>query len=135
MTNNDNDLFWWGSVTFRITHPNIDPSDISDRINVALQDTDIPGKLEVTCGHEWNKTFWFGKYRIESPCRPDVLIAWVESFADSNKPQIADLMALGCKMYVYVGIHAKVLCVGFDLPATPTLWELNIPIGIEFFSS
>lgn len=130
----DESLFWWASATFRITHPEIDPSEISGRVNATASDEDALGKLDVRTGRNKKWSYWFGKYKIESPNRPDIVIKWAEKFAYENRSSIAELVGLGCEFYVYVGIHANVLAVGFDLPPTPTIWELQIPIGVEFFS-
>ena len=40
----------------------------------------------------------------------------------------------GYNVNVYIGVHTTLLALGFMLPGTPTLWNLQIPIGIEFFS-
>ena len=34
---------------------------------------------------------------------------------------------------MYICVFSNVLSVGFDLPLMPTIWTLEIPIGLEFF--
>jgi hypothetical protein len=49
--------------------------------------------------------------------------------------QVGWLLKKGCHIDVYIGIMSNILALGFDLPATPTFWELGIAVGIEYFSS
>lgn len=135
MSIKDERSFWWASATIRIMHPMMEPAEISSRITSATS-TDPLGKLEVTYGYNNKKmAYWYGEYRVESPNRPDVLIAWVEQLAKENEPLMAEMLELGGEIYVYIGIHSSVLALGFDLPSTPTVSRLGIAIGLEYFSS
>jgi hypothetical protein len=73
--------------------------------------------------------------RVDQPERPNHLLEWVEHFFTDREEEFRELLSDGCRVDVYLGIHTNVLALGFNLPATPTLWSLNIPLSVEFFSA
>lgn len=93
------------------------------------------GESKVPYGKCRSAGYWCVEYRAEPPNRPDSVILWAEDFVGQREAQFRQLVGAGCDVNVYVGIHCFILALGFDLPATPLLWKLGIPISIEFFSA
>lgn len=135
MSEDKKTLYWWGSTTLRLTHSGHDLSTYSSSLNAAIAGGSWPGTQKVECGITKNtKRYIHVVFGIEHPNRPHVLFEWSELLVRKNEKLFVELKSIGCKMDFYVGVHSAVIALGFDLPPTPTLWRLEIPIGIEFFS-
>lgn len=135
MSSSDNGEFWWCSANFRITHQDQHPYESADLLDEIVAAAEILETIHVSHGFHKGKAYWYAEYRVESPNRPDVLVSWAEQFACENEKLLTKVLKEGWNAYVYIGIHSKVLAIGFDLPQTPKLQELRIPIGFEFFAS
>lgn len=135
MKSTENQRHWWCSAHFRVTHASINLSELSRHIRVSTPAIDSTPTVDTNCGMNKSQFFWSTDLKIESPDRPDALIIWAEQLAIENETVLAEMLKLGGKIYVYIGIHASVLALGFDLPPTPTLSKLGITIGLEYFSS
>lgn len=127
-------VFWWCSATFRISQIGIEWAQALSNFSLPDIDADTSGTFEWRCEQKDGKLHYQGEYRVRSPQKPDCVIAWAEAFASKNRSELEQLLLAGCKVYIYVGVHSQVLALGFDLPRTPTLSALEIPIGIEYFS-
>lgn len=135
MNSTEDKPHWWCSAHFRITHPSEDLSEFSKRLKVAIPAIDSTQAVETNFGMKRNKFFWISELKIQSPDRPDALIAWAEQLAKENELPLTEILKLDGQIYVYVGIHTSVLALGFDLPPTPTVSKLGVKIGLEYFSS
>ncbi len=135
MTDDDTQVFWWALATLRLSHPGLDPTRITQLLKATASVAFRPGESRVIHGDCTSAGYWCTEYRIESPIRPDHVFLWAEEFVSLRGEHIRDLLHQGYRLELYVGIHSKILALGFNIPTTPTLWELAIPIGIEYFSS
>jgi hypothetical protein len=128
-------VLWWASAAIRISHPDLDPARMSQILNsiptIALR----PGESKVSHGACKSAGYWCTESRIEEPDRPHVVFLWAEDFVMSRRTIIQELIREGYDIDVYIGIHSSILALGFEVPATPTLWQLGIVVGVEYFSS
>ena len=134
METSDTKLAWQCSVDLRISHPTLDPYALTKTLDASPIIAQAPGESRVAHGECKSAGYWCTEHKAEYPIRPDALFAWLEQFVSKREEQFQDMIDEGYDVNAYVGIHTNVLATGFVLPATPTLWRLGIPIGIEFFS-
>ena len=133
MNSTQDQSHWWCSAHFRVTHSTKDLSELSSRLSVPQ--TESNSNMEASCGVKNGVFFWCPELKVQSPDRPDSLVAWAERLAKANETILSEIMGLGGEVYVYIGIHTSVLALGFDLPPTPTLSKMGIAIGLEYFAS
>jgi len=127
-------VFWWFSADLRISHPALNPIEISTLLDAVASIAMRPGESKVHHGDCRSAGYWVTVYRSEAPTRPDSGILWSERFVGERKALISDLLEKGYSIDVYIGIHSNVLALGFNIPPTPILWELGITLGIDYFS-
>lgn len=125
---------WWCEVSIRICHACLDPTDISKLLKATPQIAQRPGETKILHGACRSAGFWCVEHRVDFPDRPNVSILWAEEFVHSRESQFGRLLEQGVDVNVYIGVFSNVLALGFDVPPTPTVWKLGIPLGIEFFS-
>jgi hypothetical protein len=125
---------WWCSAGLRIRHPTLDPLAVSQTLEAVPTIAKMADESKVQHGECKSAGYWCTEYRVESPDRPDALFAWAERFVSERESHFHLMLENGYGVAVYIGIHTNVLALGFNIPKTPTLWRLAIPIGIEFFS-
>lgn len=94
----------------------------------------LPGESKIHVGECQSAGYWCAIYRVEYPARPTDVFVWAEAFANKRKTVLQKMLNDGCQMNVYVAVHTNVMATGFDLIPLPVIWELEIPIGVEFFS-
>jgi len=121
-------------VSIRISHPTLDPDEISEALTAVPDIAQRPGESRVQFGDCESAGYWVIKYHVEYPDRPDLLFLWAEEFVSDRLDVFRSMLDKEYKIDVYVGIHSTVVACGFMLPATPTIWKLGIPVGVEFFS-
>lgn len=125
---------WRCSVDLRICHPALDPSELTELLDANPIVAQFPGESKVPHGDCKSAGYWCTEHKIEHPHRVDELFLWLEQFISERENQFQQLINKGYDVNAYVGIHTNVLATGFTIPRTPTLWRLEIPIGVEFFS-
>jgi len=125
---------WRCSIDLRISHPSLDPDVMSQTLNAVPVIAQRPGDSRVLHGDCKSAGYWCTKHEIEYPDRPDALFFWAEQFVHEREAHFRSLLESNYDINFYIGIHANVMALGFSLPATPVIWKLGIPIGVEFFS-
>lgn len=125
---------WWSEASIRICHSSLNPTLISELLCATPQVAQRPGESKIPHGSCRSAGFWCLESRAEAPDRPDAAILWAESFVISREAEVAQLLKEGFDVNVYIGIFSNVVALGFEMPPTPTLWKLRIPLGIEFYS-
>jgi hypothetical protein len=125
---------WWCSARLRISHPTLDPAVLSKALNAIPVVAQRPGESKVVHGDCKSAGYWCVEQQVEYPDRPDALFTWVEQFILERESHFRRMREQLYNIDVYIGIHTTVLAVGFNVPMTPTLWKLAIPLGIEFFA-
>ena len=125
---------WRCLTSIRISHPHLNPTEISEMLNATPQIAQHPGESKVPHGNCRSAGYWCIKHQVDAPNRPSVSLLWAEEFVQSRESQLLRLLKTDCIINIYVGIFSNIVALGFDLPSTPTIWKLEIPIGMEFFS-
>ena len=125
---------WWAGASIRISHSELDVTQVSKTLRANPSLAQRPGESKVPYGNCKSAGYWCVDECVVEPGRPSLVIQWSEEFVAQRTAQFRELLDNKCHIDIYVGIHTTILALGFDLPATPTLWQLNIPVGIEFFS-
>jgi hypothetical protein len=125
---------WWCAVSVRICHAFLDPGEISELLKSTPQIINYPGQSKIHHGDCRSAGYWCFTYRLDSPNRPDKAILWAESFVQSRESELISLLRRDFDINIYIGVFSNVLALGFELPPTPTITELRIPIGMELFS-
>lgn len=126
---------WYSLVSIRIRHPNLDPSELSMLLNATPEIAQKPGESRVPHGDCKSAGYWCIEHRINAPDRPDIAISWAEEFIEIRKSAFRQITTEKYYVYVYVSIFSNVLALGFNMPPTPTISELGIRLGFEFFSA
>ncbi|MES2789675.1 MAG: hypothetical protein V4719_08645 [Planctomycetota bacterium] len=126
---------WYSSVSIRICHPNLDPSELSMLLNATPEIAQKPGESRVPYGDCRSAGYWCLQHRIDAPDRPDIAISWAEEFIEIRKPAFRQFTTEKYYVDVYVAVFSNVLALGFNMPPTPTITELGIHLGFEFFSA
>ncbi|MEZ6139220.1 MAG: hypothetical protein R3B84_01495 [Zavarzinella sp.] len=134
MTIESKRFLWWSSATIRICHPNLDPAELTKLLDADPSIALRPGESKVPYGECRSAGYWCTEYRVDEPLLPNHVIEWTENFVNKRIEVFKNLQMKKYFIDVYIGIHSNILALGFDVPATPTLWELGIPLGIEYFS-
>lgn len=140
MTDADSKIAWWCSASLRISHPSLNPGEVSRILDATPEFADMPGQSKVPYGKTStgysckSAGYWCMTHRVECPDRPDALFTWIEEFVVDRESQLTQMLRDEYDVNIYIGIHSNVMTVGFELPETPTLQSLSIPIGIEFYS-
>lgn len=127
-------LFWWSVVSLRICHASLEPTDISELLQVTPEIAQRPGESKIHHGDCTSAGYWCFSRRFDAPDLPSVSIHWAEDFVNSRESQFRQLLAQGFGVDIYLGIFSNVLSLGFNMPPTPTILKLQIPWGIEYFS-
>jgi hypothetical protein len=125
---------WKASASWRIIHPNLEPSVVTKAVGLLPEISYLPGESKIHMGECRSAGYWCAVYRVEYPSRPTDLFIWAENFASERKTILQKMLDEGCLMNVYIAVHTNVMSTGFDLVPLPAIWELGIAIGIEFFS-
>ena len=125
---------WKASIDIRIAHPALDPDSLTELLEAVPQIAQKPGESRVPHGNCQSAGYWCIVKELPDQEKPDVLILWAEDFVATRQQRIRELIEAGYDVNVYLGIHSNVMTLGFVLPATPKIWELGIPVGLEFFS-
>lgn len=125
---------WRCSTSIRISHPHLNPIELSDMLNATPQIAEHPGTSKVPHGDCKSAGYWCIKHQLDAPDSPSDSLLWAEDFVRSRESQLLRLLKADYFVNIYLGIFSHVLALGFDLPQTPTIWKLGIPIGLEFFS-
>jgi hypothetical protein len=125
---------WWCEVSIRICHACLDPTAVSELLDSTPHIAQHPGETRIPHGNCRSAGYWCLEHRVGAPDRPSVSILWAEEFVKSRETQFGQLLENGFDVNVYIGVFSNVLALGFDMPPTPTIWKMGIPLGIEFFS-
>ena len=134
MSNNETNLLWWSSADIRLVHSELDPANVSKLLGATPLIAQSPGESQVRHGNCHSAGYWCIAHRENQPSLPDSTIRWAEQFVSERELAFRKMLREGYSINVYVGIHTDVMTLGFELPQTPTLWNLRIPIGIEIYS-
>ncbi len=126
---------WKAISTVRVCHPTLNPNHLSKILKTTPSITYWPGESKIHRGESKSAGYWCAEKRVDYPIRPDSVIRWTESFVSNRESIFYELLSEGYDVNVYIAVFSDILALGFDLPPTPTLWKLGIPIGIEFFAS
>ena len=126
---------WWCSTTIRISHPDLDPTKVSELLNATPQIAQCPGESRVPHGECRSAGYWCVEHRVDAPERPSVALSWAEEFSRLRETQLCQLLKWGYHVDIYVAVFSNVLALGFNVPPTPTICRLGIPLGLELFSS
>ena len=127
-------LPWWCELDIRIVHPDLDPEKLTRELAVSPSIAQKPGESKIHFQNCKSAGYWCVVHRVEHPARPDSAILWAERFVQDRETQIRRMLQDGFAITSYLGVHANVMTVGFDMPSTPLLRSLGIPLGIEFYS-
>jgi hypothetical protein len=125
---------WRSSTSIRIVHPQLDPVDISNLLFASADIAQLPGESRVPYGDCRSAGYWCLKHQIEAPAQPNVSFEWAEDFVQLRESQLLQLLDSKYVIYIYIAIFSRVMTVGFELPSTPIIRKLEIPIGLEFYS-
>jgi hypothetical protein len=125
--------YWWSSISLRIAHKELDPNEVTDEIGISPSVSFAPGKSQVHHQDCKSAGYWCGEKKVDFPIRPPELILWMEDVVEDHEIFLNKLLMSGANVNIYLAIHVDVASIGFDLPSTPTLNRLGIPMGIEFF--
>ena len=120
---------WRCSISVRISHPDLDPSEVSEILDSTPQIAQRPGESRVPHGDCRSAGYWCLQHWIDAPDRPDVSLSWAEDYVQRRELQFHNLFTKQFKVDIYVGIFSNVLALGFDLPPMPTISRLGIPVG------
>jgi hypothetical protein len=134
MTNDQGKPLWWSSATIRLSHPELEPARLTEILKAAPSIAFRPGESKVPHGECRSAGYWCTEHRADEPTRPDHAFVWAERFVSERQEQIQVLLSQGYHIDVYIGIFSNILALGFEVPATPTLWQLGITVGVEYFS-
>jgi hypothetical protein len=135
MPMNQEKPLWWSSASIRISHPELDPKEVSEMLDSIPQIAQRPGESQVPHGDCESAGYWCVEHRVDAPERPDSVLLWAEQFVRERESHFRRMLENAYDVNVYIGIHTRVLALGFDLPATPAIWRLGVPVGIEVFCS
>ncbi len=91
-----------------------------------------PGEFRVPHGNRNSAGYWCLTHWTDAPQLPDVALAWAEDFVLCREFEFRALLTRKYNVNLYIGLFSNVLALGFDLPPTPTIWKLGIPICLEF---
>lgn len=125
---------WWCSTTIRISHPELDPTEMSKLLSAIPQIAQRPGESRVPHGDCRSAGYWCVEHLVDAPNRPNVALSWVEDFCKLRESDLCQLLKRGYHIDIYVAVFSNILALGFDVPPTPTIWRLGIQLGLEFFS-
>jgi hypothetical protein len=135
MDSSSTKILWRTSVAIRITHPDLEPESMTEVLHTSASISKRPGESKIPHGDCKSAGYWCVQHWIDEPTLPDHAFSWAEQFVVDHRDGILSLLSKGCRIDVYIGVKSKLLALGFNVPATPTLWELGITVGIEYFSS
>lgn len=127
-------LGWKCSTSIRICHADLNPDTISKMLGAIPEIAQQPGESKIPHGNSRSAGYWCLQQRTDAPNRPHVARLWAEEFIQQRESQFFRLLKDGCDVNIYVGIFPNVLALGFNLPPTPTIWKLGIPVELEVFS-
>ncbi len=131
----ENESAWWTYSSIRICHAKLDPDKLAKLLDVSPTIAQQPGESKIHHGQCKSAGYLCISHRTDDPVRPDQAFLWTESFILERQPHFHTMLRDDYDIDVYIAVFSNVLALGFDLPPTPTLWKLGIPIGIEFFAS
>ena len=126
---------WRTCVSVRIVHRDLDPEQVTTLLHTAASIAKRPGESRIPHGDCNSAGYWGVQHWIDEPKLPDHAFLWAEQFVAERLNIFKDFRSKGYGVNVYVGVFSNLLALGFDIPATPTLWELGIIMGIEYFSA
>lgn len=130
----DSTPFWRCACSIRISHPELDPIELTESLCVTPTIAQRPGESKVHHGNCASAGYFVVEHGSESPELPSGALSWAEEFFRQNEMKFDALLLKGCQVNVYLAVFSNVLAVGFDLPPMPTISRLGIRVGIEFFS-
>ena len=133
MKPSDNNCYWWSAVSLRIAHKELDAGRVTEELGISPSISLAPGASQIHHGDCKSAGYWCGGMRIDYPKSPTELINWIENLVEVNEGFLQSVIDSGADVNTYLGVHANVMSVGFDIPATPVLNRLRIRMGIEFF--
>lgn len=128
------DKKWWASSSIRIVHSELDPERITRLTKTRPSLSFRPGESKIHYGGSVSAGYWLVEHRVIEPDDPGTAFEWVESFGVEHEKTLTTLLSESCEISVYIGIHTQLVSLGFNLCPLPTLWRLNIPVGIEIFA-
>jgi len=129
------ELHWWSIGSIRISHPTLNPDELTEQLSAVPSIAQQPGESRVPYGNCKSAGFWCMDHRAEHPDRPDAILLWAEQFVLDREPYFRCMVESDYYIDLYIGVFSNVMALGFNVPETPTMRRLGIPIGIEFFSS
>jgi len=130
----ENQVFWWASVSIRISHSSLDPDVLSKTLVAVPEIAQHPGESRVRYKDCISAGYWCATHREDYPQRPSSVIEWAETFVSDRFESFSRLIEDGYDIDVYVAIYSNVMAIGFELPRTSSLSKLGIRIGLEYFS-
>lgn len=130
-----NELAWKCEVDIRIAHPQLDPTELTRLLDITPSVAQCPGESRVPYGECRSAGYWCATHVTNFPERPDAAMTWAEQFVATREQQIRELMNKQFDVNIYAAIYLNVMTVGFVFPSVPAISRLNIPIGIEIFTS
>jgi hypothetical protein len=126
---------WRTSVAVRIFLGILDPERVTALLQTPASIQKRPGESKIPHGDCNSAGYWCVQHWIDEPNLPDRAFLWAEHFFLDHTDAILELLGTGCSIDVYIGVKSKLLALGFNLPAMPTIWKLGILVGIEYFAS
>jgi hypothetical protein len=123
------------SVAVRIIHPDLDPERVTALLHTPASLSKRPGESKIPHGDCKSAGYWCVEHWIDEPSLPDHAFLWAEQFFLNHTDEVLGLLGNGYSIDVYIGVKSKLIALGFNLPAMPTIWKLGIRVGIEYFSS
>jgi hypothetical protein len=135
MESDNPEKHWRTSVSIRIIHRDLDPERVTALLHTTASIAKRPGESKIPHGDCNSAGYWCVQHWIDEPNLPDHAFLWAEQFFLDHNEAVCRLLGDGCSIDVYIGVKSKLLALGFNLPAMPTIWKLGIPIGIEYFAS
>lgn len=125
--------YWWSAISLRIANKDLDPSSVTEILGISPTVSLVSGESQVHHRDCKSAGYWCGGKREDFPIRPSELITWIETLVDRNQLFLKTVIDAGADVNIYLGIHLDVASIGFEIPTTPTINQLGIRIGIEFF--
>src|SRR4051794_5676654 len=93
---------WWSITSVRVSHPILEPDEVSKLLGVSPQIAMRPGESRVPYRECLSAGYWCLQHRTDAPDRPDVALLWAEEFIRLRETQLYQLLKQEVHINVYV---------------------------------
>lgn len=133
MSSDQSSLVIWSSAAIRISHPSLDPEEITKDFATEPTIAYRPGESRVPYESCRSAGYWLVEHRADYPATPTVVFEWAEEFISNRRHHFLRLIQEKKHIDLYVGIHTRGQVIGFSLPPLESINALGIKTGIEIF--